>query len=197
MKKYLIGSLVGGLILFIWQFLSWSMINLHEPAQQYTPKQDALMNALTSQDLPQGGYIIPMPPPTATMDEWKEFMENAEGKPWASIQYHKVMKNDMGLRMLRGLITNFITVFLLCWIVTRLNTPSFSTILLACLFTGLIVFFNVPYTNFIWYENFDIWAHFIDAIVSWTLCGIWLGWWLRRNKRPVYDASKVQETAVA
>ncbi len=193
MKKSLIAAFVGGLIIFIWQFLSWGLINLHEPAQQYTPKQDAIMNVLTSQGLEEGGYILPMLPKTASTEEMQQFMKDAEGKPWASVQYHKAMKNNMGLNMVRGIVINFITVLLLCWILTRLNAPAFSTILTASLFTGLIVFFNAPYTNFIWYEGFDIWAHLIDAVVSWGLCGLWLGWYLSRRSKT--NTARVREEA--
>lgn len=183
MKKSLIGALVGGLIIFIWQFLSWSLFNLHEPAQQYTPRQDAIMNVLNNEKLEEGGYLLPMLPKTASMEEWEKFMKDAEGKPWASVQYHKAMKNNMGMNMFRGVAINFITVLLLCWILTRLHAPGFSTIAIASLFTGLIVFLNAPYTNFIWYEGFDIWAHLADAVVSWGLCGLWLGWWLRKKSK--------------
>jgi hypothetical protein len=36
MKKLVIGSLVGGIIIFIWQTLSWAMLNLHHASQEYT-----------------------------------------------------------------------------------------------------------------------------------------------------------------
>ena len=55
MKKSLIGAIVGGIIIFIWQFLSWTLINLHKPAQQYTEKQEAVMAVLNS-NLEEGGY---------------------------------------------------------------------------------------------------------------------------------------------
>lgn len=183
MKKWIVAPLVGGIILFIWQFLSWSMINLHQSTQQYSPKQDVLMNTLKSEGIKEGGYIIPMLPPTASTEEWQQFMKEAEGKPWASIQYHNSLKNNMGMNMFRGMITNFITVLLLCWILMRMQAPAFSTIVMASLFTGLIVFLNAAYTNFIWYEGFDIWGHLLDSVVSWGLCGVWLGWWLRRTNR--------------
>ncbi len=42
MKKTIIGAIVGGIIIFAWQFLSWGPLNLHEAQQQYTPKQDTI-----------------------------------------------------------------------------------------------------------------------------------------------------------
>jgi hypothetical protein len=46
MKKEVIGAIVGGIIIFIWQFLSFALINFHLPVQQYTDKQDAILEAL-------------------------------------------------------------------------------------------------------------------------------------------------------
>ncbi|MDQ3682450.1 MAG: hypothetical protein M3352_05165 [Bacteroidota bacterium] len=185
MKKTIIAAIVGGIIIFIWQFLSWSVINLHRPAQQYTPKQDAIMNFLNEQQLEEGGYFMPGYAENTSMDEMKQYVKDAEGKPWATIQYHKAFNTNMVMNMVRGLLVNIITVFLLCWILVRMASPSFGRILTASLFTGIIVFLNAPYTNFIWYEGFDIWAHLADAVISWGACGLWLAWWLRRNSSNV------------
>jgi sensor histidine kinase YesM len=140
MKKTIIAALVGGIIIFIWQFLSWSLINLHQPAQQHTPKQGAIMDFLNSQQLDEGGYFMPGFPDNASMDEMKQMMKHTEGKPWASIQYHKAMNTNMAMNMIRGLLVNIIAVFLLCWILVRMASPSFGRILTASLFTGLLFF---------------------------------------------------------
>jgi hypothetical protein len=181
MKKSLIGAIVGGIIIFIWQFLSWALINFHKPAQQYTPKQDAVMAALNS-NLEEGGYIMPALPPGASTEEHEKAMKDAEGKPWVSIQYHKSMENNMVMNMVRGFLVDVVTVWLLCWILLRLYKPSFNTIFTASLITGFIVFLNVPYIYHIWYQSFDLMAHLADAVVSWGVTGLWLAWWLRRNK---------------
>jgi len=60
MKKAIIGSIVGALIIFIWQFLSFALINFHKPAQEYTDKQEAIMGFLDGQGLKDGGYLFPM-----------------------------------------------------------------------------------------------------------------------------------------
>ena len=184
MKKVLIGAVVGGLIIFIWQFLSFALVNFHKPAQNYTDKQEAIMNFLNSQGLEEGGYVMPSLPESATMDEHNQAMKAAEGKPWAVLQYHsrqEDVQSGMIMNMIRGVLVNIVLVWLFCWIVSKMAVPSFNTILLASLATGLIVFFNAPYTGHIWYKTFDIWAFFMDAIVCWGLVGLWLGWWLRRG----------------
>src|SRR5215213_4732444 len=146
MKKLLIGSIVGGLILFIWQFLSFALINFHKPAQSYTDKQDAIMSFLNSQGLKEGGYVLPSLPEGSSMDDHEKAMKAAEGKPWAMLQYHQSMKNDMVVNMIRGFVVDIVIVLLFCWIARRLNVQSFGAILTAALVTGLIVFLNAPYT---------------------------------------------------
>jgi hypothetical protein len=192
MKKILVGALVGALIIFIWQFLSFALINFHKPAQSYTDKQDAILSALNSQGIKEGGYIIPALPDNATMEEHEQLMKTAEGKPWASVQYHSSLQNNMVMNMIRGFVTNVIIVLLFCWLLNRMNAPRFGTIVTSALVVGLIVFLNAPYTGFIWYQSFDIWASFADAVVSWGLTGVWLAWWLRRNKTKL-NAVKVKE----
>ena len=181
MRNILIGALVGGVILFICQSISWMVLDLHAKANRYTPKQTEIMNVLNQHLTEDGEYFLPNHPETATMDEAMAAMDAMEGKPWAKISYHKVMDANMTLNMVRGLIVNIVAVALLCWILVRINLPTFNTILLASLFTGLIVFLNAPYTQYIWYEGFDIWAHFADAVFGWGFVGLWLGYFLRRR----------------
>lgn len=181
MRKILIGALVGGIIIFVCQSLSWMVLNLHRSANQYTPKQTEILNFLNSQFKEDGQYFMPNYPENLRMDEAMKTMEEAKGKPWAIISYHKEMKADMTMNMIRGLLVNMIAVGLLCWILLKMNPPSFQTIFLSSMFTGIIVFLNVPYTQHIWYESFDLYAHLIDALLCWGLVGLWLGYYLRRS----------------
>jgi hypothetical protein len=184
MKKSMIGSIVGGLLIFMWQTLSWTVLDLHRPSQDYTSKQDTIMNVLNGNLEKEGGYLLPTSPKGTAYEESMKQGEAMQGKPWAMIQYHKsfnMSMNDMYMNMFRGLIATIFMVWLLCWVLLKSGRNSFSTIFIACVFVGMIVFINVPYNNFIWYKIFDIRAHLIDAMVSWSLCGIWLGWWMSRK----------------
>ncbi|HVZ25048.1 MAG TPA: hypothetical protein VG842_03290 [Sediminibacterium sp.] len=185
MKKSLIGAFVGGLLIFLWQTLSWTVLELHRPAQDYTPNQDSILHFLSTQLPAQGGYLLPSMPKGSSMEQETKQAEHYQGKPWASIQYHTILQvssSEMITNMVRGLIATIFMVWLLCWILGKWSSPSFGSVFLACLFTGLIVYINEPYNQFIWYKLFDVRAHLIDAVASWGLCGLWLGWWLPRRK---------------
>ena len=87
--KIFIGSLVGGIIIFICQFLSWGVLNPHCQAQQYTPKQDSILAYLNTQFDSSGGYLCLMYLKALHQKIWKLQNEKAMGKPWAQVYYHK------------------------------------------------------------------------------------------------------------
>jgi len=179
--KIPVASLVGGLIIFIWQFLSWTVLDLHRPALQYTPKQDSILAYLGTQFDSSGGYFLPTVPANASSDDMKKLEETAMHKPWAQIAYHKSYDANMLVNILKALITDIITVLLFCWVVSGFTANSFGKTFLAALFTSLIVFLNANYIVHIWYETFDITSYLTDYLVSWALAGLWLGWWLNKK----------------
>jgi hypothetical protein len=183
MKKLVIGSLVGGILIFIWQTLSWAALNLHHASQEYTPKQDSILSYLSTQFQEDGSYLLPNYPPGMSREEIEKSMGANKGRPWVQIQYHKALNVNMGSNIIRGLIVDIIMVAFLCWILLQLSEPAFGRIFAACLFVGVIVFINSPYTIHIWYPKADIMIHLLDALVSWALCGIWLGWYFSRGTR--------------
>ena len=179
MSKTIIGTLVGGLILFIWQFLSWGVLNLHADEMMYTEHQEEILTLL-NEKLDEGTYMLPMSPPGASQEVQQQTMENNIGKPWASIAYHKSMSNNMGMNMIRSLIINCLAVFLLCWLLGKIPELDMKTSILSTLAVGMIGYFINTYINSIWFETSTI-VTLMDTIVSWGIVGSWLGFWLNRN----------------
>lgn len=181
MKKQLIATLVGGLILFVWQFLSWSLLNIHGSEMAYSPNQDKILENL-AQNLEEGSYFMPGVPPGTSGEAAQAAMEANVGKPWATISYHKSMSNNMGMNMFRGFAVDLVAVFLLVWLLLKFTSVDLKTAVLAGLAIGGIGYLTGPYLNSIWFEGDSI-GHLVDAIVQWGLVGAWLGWWLPRQQR--------------
>ena len=185
MKKNIIGAVVGGILVFIIQFLSWGPLNLHGAAQRYTPKGDSILSYLGTQLSEDGSYFMPGYKPGTSRDEMEKQMKEMTGKPWAQVVYHKSMMgmDKMYMNMGRSLLVDIVIIWLLCWLLGKIPTPSFGTVFMGSIGTGIIVFLNAPYTMHIWYGSFDLMAHFTDALLEWGIAGLWLGWWLTRNKK--------------
>lgn len=179
MKKMLIGALVGGILLFVWQFLSWSMLNVHLSQMSYSPNQTAILDCLSANLTEEGAYFMPTVAPGTSAEQTQIAMTDAIGKPWAQVSYHKAMSMSMGMNMTRGLIIDIMAVGLLCWLLLQFAELNFKKSLMASLAVGLISFLSISYLSSIWFETNSI-PDLIDAVVSWGLVGSWLGWWLNR-----------------
>lgn len=180
MNKQIIGTLVGGIILFIWQFLSWGPLNIHKAELKYTDKQDEVMQAINGLNLDPGTYMIPHAPSDMSMEDAQKSVEQYLGKNWARVSIHENYNIDMGSNMFRSIVVNLIAVFLLIWILLRFEHRDFMTCMMASWAIGIMAFLTIPYMNHIWLESSSI-GYLIDVIVQWGLVGAWLGWWLNRK----------------
>ena len=179
MNKVLIGALVGGLLLWIWQFLSWGMLNIHGSEMSYTGAQDQILACLSDSGIEEGTYFIPNVPPDTPQDEAQQMWEQRIGQPWALVSYHKEMSINMSMNMIRGFVVDILAVFLLSYILIGRNDLTFQKILISSVMVGLISYFTTSYLSTIWFETSSI-GHLIDAVVQWGIVGAWLGFWLNR-----------------
>ncbi len=180
MKKLLIGGFVGGLLVFIWQTISWTALPMHATEYQKAPNQDSLIQILSSQFSTDGQFMVPTADKNATAEEMELTQKNMQGKPWAVISYHSAYTTNMTNNILRGLITSIIAALFVCWVVKKQSPSNFKTTFLSTLLIGIAGYLFIPYSNQIWFETPGATSNFIDTLVAWSLCGTWLGWWLNR-----------------
>src|SRR5688572_26079904 len=183
MKNWIIGSLVGAIIIFGWQFLSWQVLHLHQGGTQYHPAQETIMTNLSSSISEDGAYMLPTAKPGASQKEHEELMKQMEGKPWASVIFHKSYESKMARRMIRGFLVDLFLVFTLIYILTRGGIPGSTRVFAGSVAVGLFTFLWGPYMGHNWFDLplGMIKGDLIDAIAAWGICGLWLGWWLNRK----------------
>ena len=177
MQKLIIGSLVGGLILFIWQFLSYSTFDLHYNQMAYTPNQDEIMSCLDGK-ISEGEYYM-IRAPKGDMEGQARVMEERLGQPWAAIQYHDSMENTFFSNLGRAFVINTLSIFFLSWIMLKMVDLTMKDAIITSVMVGLIGYFTINYLDTIWFKTDSI-PDLLDAIIPWALTGAWLGWWLRR-----------------
>ena len=61
MKNRLLFAVLGGSLLFIWQFLAFAFPASHMSSMEYTPLQDELLAALESSGLERGMHVLGQP----------------------------------------------------------------------------------------------------------------------------------------
>ena len=178
-SRTIIGSLLAGLILWLFQFLSWAMLDLHYSEMQYTDQQETILEALEAANLAEGDYMLPRGP-KGDIEAGEKMMEASVGKPWAMIQYRSAMKDSMTTSMIRGFLIDLIAAFLLIWIFGKMDRPSMGKIVTTCIAIGIIGYLMGSYLNSIWFEGKSL-MDLVDAVVSMGIVGAFLGWWLNRD----------------
>lgn len=186
MKNKILFTVSGGLLLFIWQFLSFAFPNFHKEAMRYTPLQDTLLAAIERSGLGPGRYILGMPDPALERDREKmeaEFKAKYEGKPWAVLHYAHNNTMEMGMNMVRGVLVCMIAAWLLFLILAALRTDSLAARMGVSVAIGLIGFLFIPYSDYIWFKEPGIWAYLLDGIVPWALLGALAHLFLKSGSR--------------
>jgi len=183
MKKLIIGSLVGAILLFGWQSLSWTVLHLHEKEYRYTAAQDSILNVLSSTLTEDGQYGMPRLAPGSTHEQIEEYGKKNEGKPWAMVMYHKAQQSDMTMSIIRGFLICLFVVIMACAIIGRIGNKRFVSIFATTLYIGIICFLFVWYVGHNWMQTpWDVLKpELLDDVVGWGLTGVWLGWWYSRK----------------
>lgn len=183
MKKWLIGSLVGAILVFGWQFLSWTVLGIHNKEARYTPNQDSILQFLSTSLKEDGIYMLPTVAPGSSAKEGMELGKKMDGKPWATVMYKNAYDHDMTMPLVRGFLIDLFLVFSLIYILTRGGTPTQMRIFAGSVALGLTTFLWGPYTMHNWFQTPEetLTGHLIDAIAAWGLAGVWLAWWLNRK----------------
>lgn len=184
MKKIIIGTLVGTVIFFTFQTIMW-MGGIHSNFNNYTDKQDEVMQTLNEHFSKDGVYMLPsVDPSLPNAQEFEEkLMTENLGKPWAMIFYHTEMKGFEASYILTGLLYTLLACLIVSLILFNSNFSSFTMrFLVAMSFAGFAlaqgVLDDMNWWSYPW--NF-VKAQVIDLTFGWGLCAVWLAWFVKNK----------------
>jgi hypothetical protein len=193
MKKFIIGSLVGTVLIFVWSFASWELLPIHVHSFNYIPKQDSVMKMLDRTIPASGAYMLPAVDNRKVESVTSGYkaaseknMEDMVGKSNAMIFYTKQTPAMDPMQIVRGVLIDLFAVMSAIIILMlgrdRLNTffMRFWVILLI----GFIVALNSYLLDWNW-MNFPwhfIKRELVDVCVEWSLVGLWLAWYFKPSK---------------
>jgi hypothetical protein len=190
MKKILIGSFVGAIILFVWSFLAWAITPIHLHTFMYTPAQDAILKTLEENNVETGAYGIPMVDnrnvsgfDSEYQKKSEEFMKANSSKPAATIQYRKEGYDMSAMTLIRGFLFDFLASLAAC----ILLAPGFAAMnsffgrWWLVLLIGVVLAISGPLINFNWMGapwQFTL-DMVMDNLLNWGILGLWFAWYFR------------------
>lgn len=171
MRNHIIFTVVGAIVLFIYQFLSWAAINLHSDQQQHTPLETELLQSIADSGLEPGMYALGQGDPSNGQEAmWADWTENFKGKPWAVLNYIESNDmDDMASNMTRSFLVDLFAAALLFFMLSKTSISGLKDTSILLIGMGLLAFITEPYTYSIWYKMPGMTAHLIDAIVPWFI----------------------------
>lgn len=168
--KHIYFSIIGGVVLFLWQFLSYAMPNFHKSAQAYTPLQDSIMNYFEQVGLEEGMYMLGMPNPDNKEEVAASW--NEESSTWAIVNYRIDESNSMAMPLFRSFSVCVLIAAMLFWLLKQKEGTSMQYKVIVSVLVGFVSFLFISYSNYIWFKEPDIYAHLIDGIVPWIALGL-------------------------
>ena len=185
--RIVIASLVGMVILFVYQALSWSVSPIHKNTFGYSKDQDAIV-AFLSQHLHEDEiYYMPSPPPGASMQEHEDMMKSMVGKPYALVNYHNSMSGNMTSAYITGLLLNLACVLLIVLLMSRaaIAFTTFGSRLRLVMTFSVFLVLAAPMMTMNWwgYPWHYVMGDITDMLLGWFCCGLWLAWYMGRAKK--------------
>jgi len=187
MKRLLIASIVGTIILYVYLALSHTVLNMHYGDYKYTAAQDSIIHALSSTLHEDGMYMMPYYQESTPMEEIQKDMESGVGKPWAMINYQTEMSGENGMMFLMSFIYNFISVLIICIALATASArlSGFTQHLWFVMLFALFAIFSTTMLSYNWEGNpmHHLKGSIIDNLVGYFLVGLWLAWYYGRLEK--------------
>jgi len=174
MKRILIASVLGGIVLFIWGALSHMVFGIGDAGVKSMPNEEAVRSALGANIQEAGFYFFPTP----------DAEQNLPAGPSGILIYHP----DDALQMTsKQLITELITNILCAWIAAMLMMKAMGGLAgtgARVMFVAMLGLFataavDIPYWNWYGFPGDYTLGALIDNLIGFTLVGVMLAWRLK------------------
>jgi len=177
MKVLIKGSLIGGLVAFIWMNFSWMVLPWHQKTISTLPNDAPVAEALKNNVSKSGLYILPW---SASMSKeaQAEVSQKLENGPFAYMVVHpNGLKLNMTKMMLFALLSNIVIAFILTYLLTKTSGLSYiqkvGFVKMAAIAGALVVV--VP--NLIWWHfplDYTL-VTIVDTAFTWGFAGLAIG----------------------
>ena len=132
MKSLLLGTILGGMVAFIWSGISWEVLPRHEKALRTFQDEDAVGRVIAEHTLQSGVYLFPGgPSPDGMTSEQKKAAQAAlmEKMQKGPVMFAAVRRGGFG-SYTRGMVTQvlceMVAALLLTWLLLQTSGLSYG-----------------------------------------------------------------------
>jgi hypothetical protein len=180
LRSLVLGSILGGLVAFVWSSVSWELLGWHEKTLVSFQNDDEVSALIASHAPKDGTYILPGMPPTEGMTAEQQkaakaaLMERMQKGP---IMIAAVRRGGFG-SFARGLIIQVLSLmaaaFLLTWLLLQTSGLSYRKRVMFIAIAGLAASVIVDLPNWNWWGFSGVYTavNLIDVTITWLLAGL-------------------------
>jgi hypothetical protein len=181
MKTLLKSGLLGGLIVFLWGFVSWMVLPYHAETLHHFQDEDAVQAALTTNVLGAGIYLLPHPEPEnaklpdalARQNALKRLRQTEYG-PFAFAVVQPKGTGPIPLLMARGLALKILAAILMTWLLLQMGPASYRRrvffVMVAAMVGAILV--NLEQWNWWAFPDDYVLLQMLDLLMGWFLAGL-------------------------
>jgi len=176
MKKSILGTLLGGAVLFVWGMVSWTFLPWHDKVMGRLPNEQLVMDVLKANETKKGVYFFPSDRTETGRMDMKEYQEKFKDAPSGLIVYSPLMcamsARHFVVSIARCLVLAFLTLWLLGMVGERV--PTYFGRVMVVTSMELVVWFAVdlPYWNWFGFPLGYTIVSLLDGFVGFFLLGI-------------------------
>ncbi|MEE9422179.1 MAG: hypothetical protein V3V50_03380 [Gammaproteobacteria bacterium] len=180
--KFLLGSILGGIVLFAWGAISWMVLPWHEQTLEKFSDEPAVAQIIAEQATRDGVYILPNPHKhSAIMNEEQkkaaetDAMERMKQGPFVFLAVTKSGSDPQDQEpYIRSLITQMVIAGLITCLVLAVKLSSYSGKVLFITALGLLggLMVYVPLWNWWKFSNSFTLVGVADLVISAFLAGL-------------------------
>jgi hypothetical protein len=179
-KSLILGTILGGLMAFVWSSISWELIGWHEKTMVAFHNEDEVSAVIASHAGQDGTYILPSMPPTVglTPEQKKNVIAAVMQKMQAGpIMVAAVRRGGFGSYS-RGLIIQLLSLmaaaFLLTWLLLQTTGLSYARRVAFLAVAGLAASVIVDLPNWNWWGFSGPYTavNLADSTLTWLFAGL-------------------------
>lgn len=178
MKQVIIGGVVGGVLLFVWQFAAWMFLGIHDMEQEPLLKNEAaVVSALSG--TARGVYWIPglerKYHKETESDEYKAWAKRHEDGPRAWIVYDPEGSPPMDAKQMAiGGVVAFLIGLVSAWLLSRASIGSYGGRWVFVLGLGVFAALVMDVQGWVWMNHPTEWARafVVDHVAGMALVGL-------------------------
>src|SRR5437763_8495433 len=180
-KKLALGTILGGVILFVWSFIAWTLIPWPgEPLRSFT-SEDAIMTAIKANAPGSGNYLLPNEvkrAPGMTDEQFKAAQQAAMEKMSRGPVVFAAIRLEPFGSMAKPLVIKFVALLVVALLASVLlaHTSGLSYLTRVVLLTiiGLIIFGGANVDEWSWwgFSNAYTAMQLGVQVIGWFLAGL-------------------------